>query len=333
MSEYAKSGVDIGAKMAIIKRIKSAVNSTHSAAVLGGVGSFGGLFQLDADTILVASTDGIGTKTMLAAQTGRYRGLGHDIVNHCVNDILCQGAHPLFFMDYIAASRLDQSIIVTLIEGMAEACRAANCALLGGETAEMPGVYQPDQFDVAGTIVGVVNARDRLPTTDIEAGDVLIGLESSGPHTNGFSLIRRVLTSPPNPLFVYREWEQEVELVEAALAPHRSYLPHITAIRGQFTIKALAHITGGGFYDNIPRVLPNGLGVQIDLGSWPIPTFFTELARRGNVPEAEMYHVFNMGIGMIVIASPEQAATIMTAPLEFPRYRIGQVVKGSGVRL
>lgn len=329
-SAYQQAGVDIAAKMAIIDRIRTAASSTYSAAVLGGVGGFGGLFQLSPDAILVASTDGIGTKTMLAAQYGRFRTLGHDIVNHCVNDILCQGAHPLFFLDYIAASQLDSATVAEIVEGMAEACRAVGCALLGGETAEMPGVYQPGQFDLAGTIIGLVRPEDRLPRADIVPGDVLLGLESSGPHTNGYSLIRRVLG----------EWSAAApippDLLEMTLAPHRCYLHAVQALSTVGPIKALAHITGGGFFDNIPRVLPGTLGASIERGSWPIPPLFTAIAERGHVAESELYRVFNMGIGLVVIVSPETAAAMQTLHderISGTVHRIGEVVSGGGVQL
>ncbi|MHB8625311.1 MAG: phosphoribosylformylglycinamidine cyclo-ligase [Aggregatilineales bacterium] len=320
-SVYQQAGVDIAAKMAIIAQIKAAAASTYTTPVLSGVGGFGGLYQTAPDSILVASTDGIGTKTMLAAQYGRYRGLGHDIVNHCINDILCQGAHPLFFLDYIAANRLDSQAIAEIVEGMAEACKAAGCALLGGETAEMPGVYQPGQFDVAGTIVGMVNPAERLPKAYIQAGDVIIGLESSGPHTNGYSLIR----------CVFADGSPE-ELIDAALAPHRSYLRPLGKLRAALPIKALAHITGGGFFDNIPRILPPGLGALIRRGSWPIAPIFQEIARRGNVSETEMYHVFNMGIGMVIILAADVAQSIDAGQIG-PFHLIGEIVAGAGVQL
>jgi phosphoribosylformylglycinamidine cyclo-ligase len=326
-SAYQQAGVDIAAKMAIIDRIKTAAASTYTSPVLGGVGGFGGLFQIGPDSILVASTDGIGTKTMLAAQYGRFRGLGHDIVNHCINDILCQGAHPLFFMDYMAANRLEGHVVTEIVEGMAEACKAANCALLGGETAEMPGVYQPGQFDVAGTIIGLVNPTDRLPKPDIQPGNIIIGLESSGPHTNGYSLVRRVFADG-----LPHEW------IDSALAPHRSYLSLVERLRSAVPIKALAHITGGGFFDNIPRVLPPNLGVIIRRGSWPVPQIFQEIARRGSISEHEMYHVFNMGIGLVMILSPDAAFKLQHAPRDIPAdspawYQIGEVVEGTGVQL
>jgi phosphoribosylformylglycinamidine cyclo-ligase len=330
MSEYAKSGVNIDTKMALIDRIKGAVATTHNANVLAGVGSFGGLFRANGadwpeSAVLVASTDGVGTKTMLAAQIGRYRGLGHDIVNHSVNDILCQGARPLFFMDYIASSKLDPAVIAEIIGGIAEACKAAGCALLGGETAEMPGVYQPGHLDLVGTIVGVASQADLLPKTDLHPGDIVFGLSSSGPHTNGYSLIRRVFEGVP----LDSNFEGVGTLGDAILAPHRSYLDDIARIRSAAPIKALAHITGGGFYDNIPRVLPDGIGVEIDKSSWQVPALFKLIAERGDVADEEMYRVFNMGIGMIIVTAAADAQSLES----LGALPIGRVVAGKGVRL
>lgn len=331
MSEYAKSGVDINAKMALIDRIKGAVQTTHGPSVLAGVGSFGGLFRTSGDSwpanpVLVASTDGVGTKTMLATSTGRYRGLGHDIVNHCVNDILCQGARPLFFMDYIASSKLDQAVVAELIEGVAEACKLAGCALLGGETAEMPGVYQSGHLDLVGTIVGVVDEAFLLPRKDIVPGDRLYGLPSSGAHTNGYSLIRRVFEDVP----LNTAFEGIGPLGDALLASHRSYLDDIIRLRQTVPIKGLAHITGGGFFDNIPRILSEGMGVEINKDSWNVPPLFKLIAERGDVSDNEMYHVFNMGIGMVVVVEASAQFDLASLGLIGP---IGSVTDRKGVEL
>jgi len=334
VSEYAKSGVNINAKMALIGHIKDAVHSTHTPNVLAGVGAFGGLFRAGGQgwpefPVLVASTDGVGTKTMLAAQAGRYRGLGHDIVNHSINDILCQGARPLFFMDYIASNRLDQAVVAEIIEGIAEACKAADCVLLGGETAEMPGVYQPGQLDLAGTIVGVASEPDLLPSKNIKPGDVLIGLPSSGPHTNGYSLIRRVFDG----VSLDTEFEGVGSLGDALLAPHRSYLDLVQQIKATIPLKALAHITGGGFFDNIPRVLPAGIGVEIQTASWTVPPLFQLIQPRGEISRDEMYHVFNMGIGMVAIVDADTLNQAQTELREHEIKIIGRVIEGEGVRL
>jgi phosphoribosylformylglycinamidine cyclo-ligase len=311
--------------------MRDAVKSTYGPEVLAGIGSFGGLFDAAAlkalnDPVLVASTDGVGTKVKLAAQTGHYEAIGYDIVNHCIDDILVQGAQPLFFLDYIASSKLDPEMVASIVKGMAAACRESGCALLGGETAEMPGVYQPNEFDVAGTIVGIVDRSQILPRTDrLQAGDVLIGLHSSGPHTNGYSLIRNIFQDIS--LDTYFE-ELNATLADALLVPHRSYLPLLTTNHQlPATIKALTHLTGGGFIENIPRVLPDHLDAQIDLGSWPVPPIFQLIQQQGEVAVPEMYRVFNMGIGLVAIVAPEDVAIVQAAIPE-ETYLIGHLVPG-----
>jgi phosphoribosylformylglycinamidine cyclo-ligase len=319
-SQYTASGVDIDAGNRAVDLMKEAVHSTYTDSVLAGIGSFGGLF--DANTIkqmdhpvLVASTDGVGTKVKLAASVGRYRGIGHDIVNHCINDILVQGAKPLFFMDYFATSKLDPEQTAEVVTGIAEACKEAGMALLGGETAEMPGVYQSNEFDVAGTIVGVLERDAILPRRTIQEGDVLIGFPSSGPHTNGYSLIRRVFENI---------WLDD-PLADSLLAPHRSYFnvlyPHLAKV------KALAHITGGGFVENLPRVLPENLSAVIHLNSWQVPPLWPLIQQNGNISTEEMYRVFNMGIGMVAIVDKSIAADFQSSISE-PTFVIGELVKG-----
>jgi phosphoribosylformylglycinamidine cyclo-ligase len=331
MSSYADSGVDIDAGNRAVALMRNAVKSTYGPEVLAGIGSFGGLFDAAAlkalnDPVLVASTDGVGTKVKLAAQCGRYEAIGHDIVNHCIDDILVQGARPLFFLDYIASSKLDPEMVAAVVTGMAAACRESDCALLGGETAEMPGVYQPGEFDVAGTIVGLVDRAQILPrTSELRAGDVLIGLRSSGPHTNGYSLIRKIFQDIA--LDTYYE-ELDTTLAETLLVPHRSYLPLLTTNDQLLTtIKALAHLTGGGFIENIPRILPDHLDAQIDLGSWPVLSIFQLIQQQGEIDAEEMYRVFNMGIGMIVIVAPEDVSAVQAAIPE-ETYVIGQLIPG-----
>jgi phosphoribosylformylglycinamidine cyclo-ligase len=257
----------------------------------------------------------VGTKVKLAAAVGRYRGIGHDIVNHCINDILVPGARPLFFMDYFATSKLDPEQTVEVVTGIAEACREAGMALLGGETAEMPGVYQPNEFDVAGTIVGVLEREAILPRPTIQAGDVLLGFQSSGPHTNGYSLIRKVIANTT----------LDDSLADALLAPHRSYFnvlyPYLSKV------KALAHITGGGFFENIPRVLPESLSAVIHMNSWQVPPLWTLIQENGNISTEEMYRVFNMGIGMIAIADRGFLADLQQSVSE-PTFIIGELVEG-----
>jgi phosphoribosylformylglycinamidine cyclo-ligase len=319
-SNYAASGVDIDAGNRAVDLMNDAVKSTYNKSVLAGIGSFGGLFDASSlkemkSPVLVASTDGVGTKVKLASSVGRYRGIGHDIVNHCINDILVQGARPLFFMDYFATSKLNPEQTAEVVTGIAEACKESGMALLGGETAEMPGVYQPNEFDVAGTIVGVLERDAILPRQNLQAGDVLIGFISSGPHTNGYSLIRKL----------FEDTSLDDSLFDALLAPHRSYFnvlyPHLDKV------KALAHLTGGGFIENIPRVLPENLDAAIHLNSWQVPPLWKLIQEKGNIATEEMYRVFNMGIGMIAIVDKSQA-TEFQAAVEEPTFVIGELVKG-----
>lgn len=303
MSDYAAAGVDIEAGQEAVGLMKKALGALPAhPRVLSDLGSFGGLFDasgLGNAPVLVASTDGVGTKVILASWAGRYRGLGHDLVNHCINDILVQGARPLFFLDYIACSKLVPEMAAEIVTGIAEACSAAGCALLGGETAEMPGVYKEGQIDIAGTIVGVVERASLLPRKDMQAGDWLVGFPSSGPHTNGYSLIRKILYGVPLDT-VFPELEQP--LVDLLLAPHRSYLAELGPHLG--SVKALAHLTGGGLWDNLPRILPEGLHARVNRSAWVVPPLFSFLQERGQVEEDEMFRVFNMGIGMMAVVSP-----------------------------
>ena len=331
VSGYASAGVDIDAGNRAVALMRSAVQSTYGPEVLAGIGAFGGLFDAGrlktmAAPVLVASTDGVGTKVKLAAQAGRFTGLGYDIVNHCIDDILVQGAEPLFFLDYIASARVDPEQVATVVGGMAAACREAGCALLGGETAEMPGVYAPGEFDIAGTIVGVVERARVLPRPDVRAGDVLVGLRSSGPHTNGYSLIRQTFHDVPLDAVLP---ELGRPLADVLLAPHRSYLPLLRSKiqNPESAVKALAHLTGGGFVDNLPRVLPAGVGAVVRLGSWPVPPLFRLIQQRSQVTTAEMHRVFNMGIGLVVFVAAERAAALQAA-LGEESWVIGQLVAG-----
>jgi phosphoribosylaminoimidazole synthetase len=326
-SSYETAGVSIDAGNKAVALMAEAVRSTYNARVLAGIGSFGGVY--DASPLagltapaLVASTDGVGTKTMLAAALGRYESIGHDIVNHCINDILVQGADPLFFLDYIAASKIEPPTVAAIVSGIAAACRAAGCVLLGGETAEMPGVYSPGHFDLVGTIIGVVERERMLPLPTVAAGDVALGLPSSGPHTNGYSLIRRVFADMP----LTAQFPGVGVLGDALLTPHRSYLDVVRRLRQSVTIKALAHITGGGLLENTPRVLPQGVSVRLDPRAWPLPPLFRLIQEKGQVADLEMYRVFNMGIGMVVIVSAEDAAIALAGGEEM--WRIGEVVAG-----
>ncbi len=326
-SAYEAAGVSIQAGNRAVELMRRAVESTYSPAVLAGIGSFGGVFDVSSlreyrAPALVASTDGVGTKTKIAAAMRRYRTIGHDIVNHSVNDILVQGAEPLFFLDYIASDHLEPEMVAEVVTGIAEACRQAGCALLGGETAEMPGVYQPGEFDLVGTIVGVVEQEQMLPRNDLRAGDAVLGFPSSGPHTNGYSLIRRVFAGIP----LDQEFEGVGPLGEALLVHHRSYLELVRRLRERVTVNALAHITGGGFFDNIPRILPADLDARIHAGAWEVPPLFRLIQQMGAVEPEEMYHVFNMGVGMIAVISPQEVDLALSLDVELKV--IGELVPG-----
>ncbi len=295
MTSYREAGVDIDAGNRTVKMLSEVVKSTMTPPVLSELGAFGGLFAADdlgPGKILVASTDGVGTKVELAARHGAWRGVGTDLVNHCIDDILVQGARPLFFLDYIATAKLVPEVVAEIVTGMAVACRASGCALLGGETAEMPGVYTPGAVDIAGTIVGVVDQADLWPrTADLTTGDLLIGLSSSGPHTNGYSLIRKLLDDNT----------ADETMIHALLKPHRSYINDVDAlIEGGVEPLALAHITGGGLFENVPRVLPDHLSASFSLGSWEVPDLFRTLASWSGMPDSELFRVWNMGIGLVV---------------------------------
>lgn len=330
-SAYARSGVDIDAGNRAVALMSAAVRSTYGPEVLWGIGAFGGLYdahrlQAMQNPVLVASTDGVGTKTMISAAVGRYEALGQDIVNHCVNDILVQGAEPLFFLDYIAAPKIDPGVVASVVSGMAAACREAGCALLGGETAEMPGVYAPGQMDIAGTIVGVVERDQVIDGSRILPGDRLIGLASSGLHTNGFSLVRRLFG--PETYYQYEDLLGR-PLVEVLTEPHRSYLSQVRAIRRVADIKGLVHLTGGAFYDNIPRILPEGVSARVFKRAWQVPPVFRLIQEVGNISDEEMYRVFNMGIGMIVIVAAEAVSDVQRAVGE-PAPVLGEIIPRQG---
>ncbi|MDF1513873.1 MAG: phosphoribosylformylglycinamidine cyclo-ligase [Anaerolineae bacterium] len=291
--------------------MREAVQKTYTPEVLGGIGAFGGSISVQSlaqhnDLVLVSSTDGVGTKTLIATEMGTFDTIGHDIVNHCVNDILVQGARPLLFLDYIASSKLNPELIAAVVSGCAEACQKVGCVLIGGETAEMPGVYEPGSLDLVGTMVGWVDRSQLLDGSTVTAGDVCLGLPSSGLHTNGFSLARRVLGTIG--------WHTVLPefghpLGEVLLTPHRAYLPEVEDLwHAGITIKAMAHLTGGSFIENLPRVLPTGTGVAIDRSSWKVPLIFQLIQDMGQVQDQEMFRVFNMGIGMILMVDAETAS-------------------------
>jgi len=332
LTSYAAAGVDIDEGTRAVSEIKAAVEATHDTGVLKGVGSFGGVFSAKAileldDPVLVASTDGVGTKVELAARLGMVRGVGTDIVNHCIDDVLVQSARPLFFLDYIAASVIDADLVAEVVRGMADACKAAGCALLGGETAEMPGVYLPGAFDIAGTLIGVAERSELLPRPDVAAGDVLIGVGSSGPHTNGYSLLRKIFDWIPMDV-VPDGFDRP--LGETLLEPHRSYLDVLRGALDCGHVKALAHITGGGLPENLPRVLPADVDARIELGSWPVSPLF-QLVREltPQMATEELYRTLNMGVGMVIVCAPGDAAAVQ-ATIDEPTWLIGELVPGSG---
>lgn len=323
--DYARAGVDIALAQRIKQAIAKKASPTLTENVLAGPGVFGGLFELKGcrEPVLVSSVDGVGTKIKIAIALGRHHSIGQDIVNHCVNDILTTGADPLFFLDYIAMPRLDQRVVEELIDGMAEALREACCALIGGETAELPGLYTEGDYDLAGFITGVVEKDKIITGRDIVAGDIILGLPSSGLHTNGYSLVRRIFGTSRGALEKYYP-ELGTTLGEALLVPHRSYYSELQGVLGK--IKGLAHITGGGFEGNIPRILPPGLTFRLD--KWEVPPIFKLIQEQGNIDEEEMYHVFNMGIGMAVVVSRDKLEELRASLKE--ALEIGEVIKDEG---
>jgi phosphoribosylformylglycinamidine cyclo-ligase len=325
-SAYSRSGVDIDAADSAKNLIKQQVKSTFSPSVLTDIGLFGALFQVKGykDPVLVSSTDGVGTKLKIASLMDKNDTVGTDLVNHCVDDILCCGADPLFFLDYIALGKLVPSKVESIVSGLAKACKESGCSLIGGETAEMPGIYHGNDYDLAGFIVGAVEKRNVIDSGKIAPGDIILGLPSSGPHTNGYSLIRKVFNIDDRPSVLKKYYpEFNRTLGEELLEPHRCYYPqlkpHITRIHG------LAHITGGGFIGNIPRIIPDGLAAAIDKKAWDVPPVFKLIQNKGKISEDEMYRVFNMGIGMIVICEQKDAMIIKL--LESGAYKIGEIRK------
>jgi phosphoribosylformylglycinamidine cyclo-ligase len=339
--DYKASGVDIDAGNEVVRRIRSLARGTFTSGVLSEIGSFGGLFRLgDAgsdDAVLVASADGVGTKLRVAFMTGVHTSIGVDLVNHCVNDILVQGASPLFFLDYLATGRLNPDVAVQIVEGLAGACRANGCALLGGETAEMPGFYRDGEYDVAGFIVGVVPRRHVIDGKAIAPGDVLIGLPSSGLHTNGYSLARRIAFDIAGLSVDDVVPSLGRSIGEALLVPHRSYLSVVRPLIGDGAgpglalIKGMAHITGGGITDNLPRVLPTGVAARVNRSSWRVPAIFRWLGESGRVPEYDLRRALNMGIGMILVVSAGDVDAVRQGLLnagEANSVVIGDVVQG-----
>jgi len=314
---YAEAGVDIDAGNALVEGIRPIVRTTRRVGADGEIGGFGGLFDLAAvgytDPVLIAATDGVGTKLKIAIETGILDTVGVDLVAMCVNDLIVQGAEPLFFLDYFATGKLDPTAGIEIVAGIAKGCRMAGAALIGGETAEMPGLYQGRDFDLAGFAVGAVERNAILPRSDLRAGDRVLGLVSSGLHSNGFSLVRKLCSVAKMPYDFPAPFGPSISLGRALLAPTRIYVkPLLKALRGPGGILAMAHITGGGFIDNIPRVLPDGLAARIDLSRIPVPPVFGWLAGVGNLTHTEMLRTFNCGIGMVIVAVPERAEALAT---------------------
>jgi len=331
---YSDAGVDIDAATRATDRIKELARATFNQRTLSEIGSFGGMFDGDfpnlAQPVLVASADGVGTKLKIAFATGVHNTVGRDLVNHCVNDILVQGARPLFFLDYVATGKLSPEVVASVVEGVANGCRENGCVLLGGETAEMPGFYGEGEYDIAGFIVGVVDRSKVIDGKTIAAGDVLLALPSAGLHTNGYSLARKLF-------FEVAGYEPDTYLPElgmtageALLQPHASYLRPLEGLLDRGVIKGLAHITGGGLIDNIPRILPEGAAVKIEKGSWPVLPVFELFRRLGNVSEFEMNRTFNMGVGMVIVCSPRDVDLIKSHLKDRGDecYEIGEVVDG-----
>ena len=327
---YRDAGVDIDAGDALVERIKPAAKRTLRPEVLGGLGGFGALVELPSryrHPVLVSGTDGVGTKLKLAIESGRHGGIGTDLVAMCVNDVVVQGAEPLFFLDYYATGKLDVDMAAEVIEGIAGGCELAGCALVGGETAELPGMYQGQDYDLAGFSVGVVEKDKIIDGSKVKAGDVIIGLASSGPHSNGYSLIRKVLAVSG------AQFEQRLDghaLIEQLMEPTRIYVKSLLKLLEQVPVHAFAHITGGGLTENIPRVVPEDLGVTLEAKSWPRPAIFQWLMQEGSIPEAEMYRTFNMGIGMVACvaeADAERVLELLKASGE-QAWRVGRVESG-----
>ena len=322
---YRASGVDLDGARDVKQLIKAIASDTQGPEVLGGVGAFGAMYQLSGyrEPVLVSSTDGVGTKLKLAAMMGKYDTLGEDLVNACVNDVIVCGARPLFFLDYISLGTLVPETISVLLEGMARACREAGCALIGGETAQMPGLYSEGELDLAGFAVGVVEKSDMLDPSSIRQGDVLLGVPSNGLHTNGYSLVRRVLglDDDPSPLG-QSDHRLDRTLGEALLAPHRSYYRVVSPAFS--LLKGMAHVTGGGLVENVPRVLPPGLAARFNTATWPVPPIFDVLQETGGISSNEMYRVFNMGLGLVMVC--EKSAVGRVVALVPEARAVGEVV-------
>lgn len=328
---YKDAGVDFDAADAAKQRIKALAATTHGSEVLGGVGGFGGLFELSGyrQPVLVSGTDNVGTKLKIAMAMDQYENLGRDVVNACVNDIIVSGAKPLFFLDYLATGKMDADLAEEIVRGIAAACTENGCALIGGETSELPGLFAEDEFDLSGFAVGVVEKDAMLDGSTISEGDVLIGIPSNGLHTNGFSLVRHALglDDDSSPLFEHHD-ELDGTIGQALLMPHTAYYPIVQQALAH--LKGMAHVTGGGLRDNVPRILPDGLGAHFDPSTWTVTPIFTLLQEMTNIDPDEMYHVFNMGLGMVLVCDTENAEQVCS--LVAGGRVVGEVVRATGER-
>ncbi|MFP4456966.1 MAG: phosphoribosylformylglycinamidine cyclo-ligase [Clostridia bacterium] len=334
---YKDAGVDINAGNQAVNEIKDIVKSTHRPEVISGLGGFGGLFKIPLgeykEPVLVAGTDGVGTKLKLAFLSDYHQSVGIDLVAMCVNDILAQGAEPLFFLDYIASSNIEPSKIKDIVLGIAEGCKQSNCAILGGETAELPGFYQEKEYDLAGFSVGIVDNDKLLPKANMQKGDSLIGIKSSGIHSNGFSLVRKIVFDVLNLSLNNYVDALDSKLEDVLLEPTKIYVKEVLPLVKKDLVKGIVHVTGGGFYENVPRILDKGLAANIKKGSWPIPKVFTWLSEQGNVEEKEMFSTFNMGIGMILVVDNKIKQNVLDIinQNDVLAYEIGSLVSGKGV--
>lgn len=335
--DYKKAGVDVEAGYEAVRLMKQYVKTTYNDSVLGDIGSFGGFYALGDkpdSPVMVAGTDGVGTKLRYAFAAGRHDTIGIDCVAMCVNDIACHGAKPLIFLDYIALSKLEPEKVASIVKGVSEGCRTAGCALIGGETAEMPGFYGKDEYDIAGFSCGIVNKDKVINGKNIKVGDILIGLRSSGIHSNGYSLVRKLFDPEDRSLFEY-DSELDAKPIDILLTPTRIYVKTVLNLIEKVEIKGIAHITGGGFIENIPRILPEGIAAKIDRSSYEVPKIFRVLQKRAEIEDEKMYNTFNMGIGMVLATAPENAekAVDILKELGEEPVLLGSCVSGSGVIL
>ncbi|MBY0503153.1 MAG: phosphoribosylformylglycinamidine cyclo-ligase [Bryobacteraceae bacterium] len=332
---YADAGVNIDEADRAVSAIKKLARATFTPRVLTGIGSFGAMYALEGykKPVLISSADGVGTKLKVAQMAGRHETIGEDLVNHCVNDIAVQGARPLYFLDYFAVGALDAAVCASVVKGLARGCKRNGCALIGGETAEMPGFYQPGEYDVAGFIVGAAERSQLLTGDGSQVGDVLVGLPSTGLHTNGYSLARRIFFADLKVDSVVPELG--ITVADELLKVHRSYLKTLLALQAEGLVRGAAHITGGGMTDNIPRVLPKGLGVEIEKTSWPVLPVFEALRERGNIPEDDWRRTFNLGIGMVLVIPAKKLAAAQASlkKLREKHYVIGRVLAAKGERV